>query len=81
MVETRLSEKAVQTAVEAVRRYDDYKKRADYIQDRFTNEEAGYWGCFIKHADDKAAVGFYYNVGIRINVRVGDSDIKLWKNA
>ena len=74
-----LREKAVQTACDAVRNYDDYNERAKYVKEKFDAEEAGNWVCFTQQENTKAGVRSTFFNNNRLVLCVGGSRFVLWQ--
>ena len=55
MPSDRLRQKAVLTAIEAVRRSENYQARAHHIKMRFDEKQVGTWSCFIRHVEETKA--------------------------
>ena len=82
MPSDRLRQKAVLTAIEAVRKSENYQDSADHIKMRFDDKQVETWSCFIRHIEETKATTYSTRV-CRSNfiwLRIGECDIALWQS-
>lgn len=73
-------QRAISTAIEAVKRYEDYQIMVVFVIEEFDHKEEGLWGCIVRHKDDtNTATIVHPNQNTRLYFTIGECLFWVWE--